>query len=256
LQLPGEREPEFSLQRSFTPRRKGGILSSFMFARNDGENYGKLVQYTVSGENAPSGAQAATAIDSDPFISSQFTLLGQAGSKVEKGSVQLIPIGSGVMYVRPIWVTGSTPPPYPRFRFVAAVAGDRAVMGCDVEDAVTALRTGEKTKLQQGECGQENAPVGPVNPEVPGGVTTTVPSNGTTPTTTPGSTVPLPSDVPGLLALADREFAAAQTALRDGDLSEYQRHVNLAEAAVRKANALVGESATSTTRPSTTTTAP
>src|SRR5262249_45726135 len=39
LQLPGESKNEFLLERSFTPRRKNNILSSFMFARMDGDNY-------------------------------------------------------------------------------------------------------------------------------------------------------------------------------------------------------------------------
>jgi hypothetical protein len=154
-------------------------------------------------------------------------------------------------------VTGSTPPPYPRFRFVAAVAGDRAVMGCDVDDAVTALQTGEKTRLQNGQCGQQNAPVAPPDGETPSGATTTVPPGGTTPTTTPGTVPPVNATVAQLLADAQKELDAAQAALEEGDLGAYQEHVGAAREDVRRANALAGSS-TTTTRPgaSTTTTRP
>jgi len=76
MQLPGQTGQEFVLQREFVPRRAAN-LSAFIFARTDGENYGKLVVYSVADSTAPSPAQAATAILSDQFISSQFTLLNQ-----------------------------------------------------------------------------------------------------------------------------------------------------------------------------------
>jgi uncharacterized membrane protein (UPF0182 family) len=253
LQLPGLQDSprqEFTLQRSFTPRRKGGILSSFIFARTDGANYGQLVVYSVSDASAPSSAKAATAIESDQFISSQFTLLGQAGSKVERGAVQLIPIGNAVLYVRPIWVTGQGPQPYPRFRFLAAVAGDRAVLGCDVTDAVTALLSDTQTRLQKegtGACGRPIAPTTPVeNP--PGGGTTTTTTRPTTPGT--GSQPPPSATVDQLIADAQREFQAADEALARKDLAEFQRHYKRGVDDVNRATALrSGSTTTTTTRP-------
>jgi uncharacterized membrane protein (UPF0182 family) len=247
--LPGAHRQEFTLQRSFTPRRQGGILSSFIFARTDGDNYGQLVVYSVADASAPSGAKAATAIESDQFISSQFTLLGQAGSKVERGAVQLIPIGDAVLYVRPIWVTGQGPQPYPRFRFLAGVAGDRAVLGCDVTDAVNALLSGDQTRLQKlgtSACGRPETTT-PGGPPPLDGTTTT-----TTPSTTPGTgTQPAGNaTVDQLLADAKREFQAADAALARGDLGEFQRHVKRAQDDVDRATALrAGSSSTTTTRP-------
>ena len=102
-----EPRQEFLLERSFTPRLKGGILSAFVVARNP------TATTTASSSctrcpitSAPSPAQAATLIQSDQFISSQFTLLGQRGSQVIQGDVQLIPIGNAIMYVRPVWILG------------------------------------------------------------------------------------------------------------------------------------------------------
>ena len=98
----------------------------------DGENYGKLVVVRVPTTSAPSPAQAATLIESDQFISSQFSLLDQRGSKVMRGDVQLIPIGNAILYVRPIWITGEGEAAVPALPFVAAVVGDQAVLGCDM----------------------------------------------------------------------------------------------------------------------------
>ena len=260
MQLPGAKQREFTLERAFTPRRKTGILSSFMIARNDGANYGQLMLYSISDQSASSAAKAASAIESDQFISSQFTLLGQGGSKVEQGEVQLIPVGSTVMYVRPIWITGQSSQPYPRYRFVAAVVGDRSVLGYNVADAVTALVSGGQTQLQRDVLGGRSiTAIVPANgPGNNNGQTTTT----TTPATTPGSTVP-PSTATAtqLLAEAQTEFDAADASARAGNLGDYQTHVNrgrtlVAQAAV-KLNAAGAGTTTPTTAPrSTTTTRP
>ena len=117
-------------------------MSAFVFAQSDGDNYGKLVVYEVPNTSAPSPGQAATLIQSDQFISSQFTLLGSSGSRVIQGNVQLIPIGDAIMYVRPVWILGEGSSTFPRYKFVAAAVGQRAVLGFDMNDAVTALVTG------------------------------------------------------------------------------------------------------------------
>ena len=71
--------------------------------------------YQVPDTAAPSPGQAATLIQSDQFISSQFTLLGSQGSQVIQGQVQLIPIGNTVMYVRPVWILGEGSTTFPRY---------------------------------------------------------------------------------------------------------------------------------------------
>ena len=82
MQLPGETGQEFVLERPFVPQPKANQLSSFMVARNDGDNYGKLVLYQAPDQsNAPSPARRV--VDrSRPKISAKFSLLDQLGSKV------------------------------------------------------------------------------------------------------------------------------------------------------------------------------
>jgi uncharacterized membrane protein (UPF0182 family) len=245
-------DQQFLLERSFTPRSKSAILSAFMFAGSDANDYGKLSLYQVADPNAPSPAQAASLIQSDQFISSEFTLLGTQGSRVIQGNVQLIPVGNAIMYVRPVWILGSSSATFPRYLAVAVASGNRAVLGNDIQDAVTALVTGGKTQFQS--LVERGGGPGNVT-QVPGGATTTT-------TTVPGGppvTVP-PGNatVDQLLANAQREFAAANAALTSGNLAAYQQHNKQAQADVAAAQAEIlrtaGGSATPTTAAPVTTT--
>src|SRR5206468_3074063 len=67
---------------------------------------------------------------------------------VIQGDVQLLPIGDAIMYVRPVWILGEGSTTFPRYEFVAAAVGQRAVLGYDMTDAVTALLSGDPTRLQ------------------------------------------------------------------------------------------------------------
>jgi hypothetical protein len=236
---------QFVLERSFTPRLKGAILSAFMFAQSDGDNYGKLIVYEVPNTNAPSPGQAATLIQSDQFISSQFTLLGSSGSHVIQGDVQLLPIGNAIMYVRPIWILGEGSSTFPRYKFVAAALDQRAVLGCDMADAVTALITDGPTRLQasQNRTNPCNTTTTPVTAPPNGGTTTTTTTIPGTATTNPPSN----ASVNQLLQAAVDEYAAAQTALANKDLASYQSHIAKAQADTRAALAKSG--ATTTTQP-------
>ncbi len=239
---------EFVLGRSFTPRLKGGILSAFVFARSDGANYGKLVVYEVPNTSAPSPSQAATLIQSDQFISSQFTLLGSQGSRVIQGDVQLLPIGDAIMYVRPVWILGEGSTTFPRYEFVAAAVGQRAVLGYDMTDAVTALLSGDPTRLQTS---------GGVKSITTGGTGSTTTTTTTTVPGTPTTVPPANASANQLLQSAQNEFDAANTALANRDLASYQAHIRAAQADVQAAVAkLRPAGATSTTVPRSSTTAP
>src|SRR5262249_50073328 len=170
--------------------------------QSDPDDYGKLVLFQVGNTNAPSPGQAASLIQSDQFISSQFTLLGTSGSRVIQGSVQLIPVGNAIVYVRPVWILGSGSATFPRYLAVAAALGSRAVLGTNMQDAITALLTNTRTQFERG-GGVRSV----LNNQTPGGATTTttttVPPGGGPPPTNP----PANASVSQLLQDAQREFA-------------------------------------------------
>ncbi len=247
---------EFVLERSFTPRLKGGILSAFVFARSDGNNYGKLVVYEVPDTSAPSPGQAATLIQSDQFISSEFTLLGSAGSRVIQGDVQLLPIGDAIMYVRPVWILGEGNTTFPRYEFVAAAVGQHAVLGCDMPDAVTALANNAPTRLQasQNRTNPCNVTATPITTPTTGGTGTS-----TTTTTAPGPPVTVPPSTASatqLLQDAQTEFDAANTALAQRKLGDYQTHIANARADVAAAYAKLSAATTTTVPAGSSTTVP
>jgi uncharacterized protein len=238
MQLPGASGQEFVLSRPYVPRGKPNQLSAFMIARMDRENYGKLISYEIPTTLvAPSPAQAATLVESDPSISSTLSLIDQRGSVVQRGNVQLIPVGSSIVYARPIYVEGQGEGQFPRLRFVALTYGNSAVLvDFAGEGDLTTVEQGIERLLTQPGISEPGTPPpdGTTTSTTP---TTTAPT--TTPSTAPPTTVPLSNDARTLLEQAAQEFAAADQAFAAGDLGTYQDHVNAARRLVDAANAAI-----------------
>ncbi|MDP2932764.1 MAG: UPF0182 family protein, partial [bacterium] len=77
MKLPGEKKEEYILMLPFTPRAKDN-LSSWMVARNDGENYGKLLVYRFPKDKLVFGPkQIIGRINQDSEISQQISLWSQ-----------------------------------------------------------------------------------------------------------------------------------------------------------------------------------
>lgn len=104
LKLPGETNEEYVLMLPFTPRGKDN-LSSWMVARNDGENYGKLLVYKFPKDKLIYGPkQIIGRINQDPVVSQQISLWSQGGSQVIQGTLLVIPIEESLLYVRPLYL--------------------------------------------------------------------------------------------------------------------------------------------------------
>jgi uncharacterized membrane protein (UPF0182 family) len=243
MKLPGENNQEFVLTTPFVPRGRPNQLTSFMAARSDPGQYGRLVVYrTPDNSTAPSPSRAATAIESSEDISRTFSLLDQRGSRVVRGAVQLLPVNDSILYMRPIFVEGRGASSYPRFRFVAMTYGDEAVLAYSVTEAVDAL-FGDAP----------NVPEDPTEEPPDQGPGEEPPNEGPPDEEPPGTTAP-PGDgsVAELLAQAQDEFEQAQRALDEGDLGAYQEHVAEAQRLVAAAIEAQGGSPPSTPTPPTT----
>ncbi|MBI4092565.1 MAG: UPF0182 family protein [Candidatus Kerfeldbacteria bacterium] len=104
MKLPGEKQEEFILMLPFTPRGKDN-LSAWMVARNDGDNYGKVVIYRFPKDKLVFGPkQIIGRINQDPDISRQISLWDQGGSQVIQGPLLVIPIEESLLYVRPLYL--------------------------------------------------------------------------------------------------------------------------------------------------------
>ncbi|MEP6508745.1 MAG: UPF0182 family protein, partial [Gemmatimonadales bacterium] len=104
MKLPDEKKAEYIFMAPFTPKGKDN-LASWMIARNDGDNYGKLSVYRFPKQSLVYGPRQITArIDQDTEISRELTLWDQRGSEVIRGELLVIPIEEALIYVQPIYL--------------------------------------------------------------------------------------------------------------------------------------------------------
>jgi uncharacterized membrane protein (UPF0182 family) len=199
FRAPGQAEASFQLLRPFVPFSTNDNrteLQAFMVASSEPDTYGQLSAYVVQGAVDGPATVAAT-IESDPSISQQITLLDQKGSTVYYGDLQLVPVGDGLLYVRPLYVESDTSKQV-SYRFVLVSYQGKAAFGTSLQQALGKLFPGFSTDLG----------------DVVGGATE--PTDPTEPTEPTDPTDPSTSEDPAeLLAQADELFAQADAALPD-----------------------------------------
>jgi uncharacterized membrane protein (UPF0182 family) len=144
LTLPEERqkgspnEPEFVLLSPFTPLNKQNMVA-WMAARCDGENYGKLLVYEFSKQRLIYGPEQVEArVNQDPAISEQIALWNEHGSRVNLGTLLVIPIETSLLYVQPLYLEAEQGR-LPQLTRVIAAYEDRVVMEPTLARALEAL---------------------------------------------------------------------------------------------------------------------
>lgn len=147
-QLPGEEDEEFILMMPFTPARKNTMVS-WLVAKSDGEEYGKLVLYNFPKDRTIYGPMMVEArIDQDSVISQQLALWDQKGSSVIRGNLLTIPIKDSILYIEPIYLQ-SQQTQLPELKRVVVAFGDEIVMEETLEEGlnrVLGLQEGTVTK--------------------------------------------------------------------------------------------------------------
>lgn len=104
MHLPGAAKEEFIQILPFTPANKDNMIA-WMAARSNSQEYGKLLLYEFPKQKLIFGPRQIEArIDQEPQISQQFTLWSQAGSKVIRGDLLVIPIDQSLLYVEPVYL--------------------------------------------------------------------------------------------------------------------------------------------------------
>lgn len=107
FRLPGEKEAEFINMVPFTPKSKQN-MTAIMMARNDGDNYGKLMVYKLPKNKTVYGPmQIEAQIDQNTEISKEFSLWNSSGSKYRRGDMFVIPIEESLLYVEPVYLEAS-----------------------------------------------------------------------------------------------------------------------------------------------------
>ena len=166
MQLPGEAATtEFALILPFTPSNRNNMIG-WMAGRSDGENYGKLLVYNFPESRLIEGPlQIEARIDQNAQLSAQFSLWNQQGSRVLRGHLLVIPIGSSLLYVEPVYLQAQRSP-MPELRLVVLAIQERVAYGQSFEEALGNL-IGEaaKTSTPPGtEQTSEKAPAGQAQP--------------------------------------------------------------------------------------------
>ncbi|HUR48339.1 MAG TPA: UPF0182 family protein [Acidimicrobiales bacterium] len=236
MRLPNEQKESFLMLQPFVPFSKDDSrkdLSAFMIAKSDPDDYGKLQSYVMPRQLQIDGPGLINArINQQPDISKDISLLNTQGSRIELGSLLLIPINNSILYVQPLYVS-SDATPLPQLKRVIVVYSDKVVMRDSLREAMNVIFGAAPETLEQ-------------TPGQP------APAPGETPPTTPGTPVPpvATATVQQLIEQANGHFEAAQTALRNGDLSAYQRETDTARDLIRQASqALAGTGGPAGTTP-------
>ncbi len=149
-----EDEPEFVIMLPMTPKDRDNMIA-WMAARCD-RNYGELIIYEFpKGELVYGPMQIEARIDQDPELSKLFTLWDQAGSRVIRGNLLVIPINNSILYVEPIYLRGESAK-IPELRGVIAVHNDEIRMASTLRDALD-LHFKEKPEKPEEKPGEKPA---------------------------------------------------------------------------------------------------
>jgi uncharacterized protein len=217
--LPGRQEPEFVLVMPFTPNGKENMVS-YLAAESDPAEYGKLTLYSLDRSRTILGpTQVNARILATPAISSELTLLNQQGSRVILSNLLVVPVDESLLYVQPIFVQGSAPNSFPLLQKVAVFYNNEVGYATTLGDAISEVVSGQPAQPPPEDGGAQPPP----------------PATG-------GN-----NSVQSLLTRANQEYEAAQRALLDGDLAEYQRRIDAMGNLIRQALAAQGDGGTPTT---------
>jgi uncharacterized membrane protein (UPF0182 family) len=156
--------------------------------------------------NVDGPTQVFSRINQDARFSSERTLLGQGGSAIVFGDFLVIPLQDSLLYVQPVYVQSNQENAIPELKRVVVVNGSAIGIGSSLRAALTD---------SLGEV---------VPPEGGGGQ----PPQGS-----------VEEQIQVLLDQAAQHFAAADAALRAGDLAKYQTEIAAAQAATAQAQQLI-----------------
>lgn len=138
-------KPEFLLTRSFTPLSSTFQMDSYLSASSDTGSYGKLrlLNFDSKGDqSALSPSQMVGQINSDEAFSRNRTLLGQQGSKIVPGPLQMIPVANTVVYIQPQFVKGDSKDSRPVLTYVTVSIAGKTVCAPSISEAIDQLVAG------------------------------------------------------------------------------------------------------------------
>jgi uncharacterized membrane protein (UPF0182 family) len=143
MQLPGEQQSslEFLNILPFTPAGGRSNMIGWMAARNDGEQYGKVLVYSFPKNVTVNGpSQIRARVNQDPELSKQMTLWNSRGSELLRGNLLVIPIADSLLYVEAFYLQAEgSQSKLPELRQVAVATQDRLASARTFDEALKIL---------------------------------------------------------------------------------------------------------------------
>jgi len=208
MKLPGEPSAEFVNSIPFTPKDKKNMMG-LLVARNDGEDYGKLVLYQMPKSKIVYGPmQVEAQIDQNTEISKEFSLWNSSGSTYSRGNLFVIPIEDSLLYVEPVYLE-ATNSSIPEVKRVIVVFGDDIAYKPTLAEALNDM-FGEGS-AHESKSGEEASGSDEGQSGSPAEMSTTE-----------------------MIQAAQAAYDEAQEALADGNWAEYGKHMDELEKYLNK----------------------
>ncbi|MBX5490935.1 MAG: UPF0182 family protein [Chloroflexi bacterium] len=209
MRLPDSAREEFVLMLPLAPADRENMIA-WLVARNDPPHYGSLLVYKYPKDKLIYGPfQIETRIDQDPTIAAQLTLWNQSGTRVIRGNLLVIPVGSANLYVEPIYLQAAQSP-LPELKRVVVATGNRLAMEPTLEAALARL-FGTPAASPPASAGAPSAPGAALSPAAA-----------------------------ELARQAQQRYQRAQEALRAGDWARYGEELRALEADLQRLVELSG----------------
>lgn len=219
---PGTEDPAFSLTSVYLPNSRQN-LAAFMSVNSEAtsDDYGTMQILQLPSETqVPGPSQIANQFSSDRGVTQALLQFRQSDATVLNGNLLTLPVGDAMLYVQPVYIRRqASEGTYPVLQFVAASFGEEVGFGQNLDEALRValgLEAGSVPDPDEEEAGGGAGGGGGDAPAAEGKTTQEY------------------------LEDASAAYSAAQTALEEGDLAEYQRRIDQMNAAVQDAQDALG----------------
>jgi uncharacterized protein len=136
------------MMQPFSPRAKQNLVS-WLVARCDQPNYGKLTLYTLpKDQNIYGPAQIDSRINQDQTISQLITLWNQQQSRILWGNLLIIPIEDSILYVKPLYME-SEQGKQAELKKIIMVYQNQVLVGDTVADALSKVTLNPSVQQSQ-----------------------------------------------------------------------------------------------------------
>lgn len=152
MEMPGTKQPAFSIYSTFIPRSTGestrNVLMGYFAANSDAgstagkvsADYGKLRLLTLpKSTTVPGPGQVQNAFNSDSEVSRLLNILRQGSTKVLSGNLLTLPVGGGLLYVQPVYIQSTGETSFPLLKKILVAFGDKIAFEDSLDAALDSL---------------------------------------------------------------------------------------------------------------------